>query len=64
MPRTTDRRERLQGEVLHHIRSSTSDVLVRLIPPARLALDQALELVREGEAVEVTPHAVRLRNRS
>jgi predicted membrane GTPase involved in stress response len=39
-------------------------VLVRLIPPPRLALDQALGLVREGEAVEVTPHAVRLRNRS
>jgi GTP-binding protein len=46
---------------LTNIRSSTSDVLVRLVPPRRLSLDQALEFVREDEAVEVTPHAVRLR---
>jgi hypothetical protein len=30
-------------------------------PPRRLSLDQALEFVREDEAVEVTPHAIRLR---
>ena len=46
---------------LTNIRSSTSDVLVRLVPARRLSLDQALEFVREDEAVEVTPHAVRLR---
>jgi GTP-binding protein len=46
---------------LTNVRSSTSDVLVRLVPPRRLSLDQALEFVREDEAVEVTPHAVRLR---
>ena len=43
------------------MRSSTSDVLVRLVPPRRLSLDQALEFLREDEAVEVTPHAIRLR---
>jgi GTP-binding protein len=46
---------------LTNMRSSTSDVLVRLVPPRRLSLDQALEVVREDECVEVTPHAVRLR---
>jgi GTP-binding protein len=46
---------------LTNMRSSTSDVLVRLVPPRRLSLDQALEFVREDECVEVTPHAVRLR---
>ena len=46
---------------LTNMRSSTSDVLVRLMPARRLSLDQALEFVREDEAVEVTPHAVRLR---
>jgi GTP-binding protein len=46
---------------LTNMRSSTSDVLVRLVPPRRLSLDQALEFVREDEAVEVTPHAIRLR---
>jgi GTP-binding protein len=43
------------------MRSSTSDELVRLIPPRALSLDQALELIREDECVEVTPLNVRLR---
>ena len=46
---------------LTNVRSSTSDVLVRLVPHRRLALDQALEFLREDECVEVTPEAVRLR---
>src|ERR671914_409392 len=46
---------------LTNMRSSTSDVLVRLVPPRRLSLDQALEFVREDEAVEVTPRSIRLR---
>jgi GTP-binding protein len=46
---------------LTNMRSSTSDVLVRLVPPRRLSLDQALEFVREDECVEVTPASVRLR---
>ena len=46
---------------LTNIRSSTADVLVRLVPHRRLSLDQALEALREDEAVEVTPNAVRLR---
>ena len=43
------------------MRSSTADELVRLVPPRRLSLDQALEFVRDDECVEVTPSAVRLR---
>jgi GTP-binding protein len=46
---------------LTNMRSSTSDVLVRLVPPRLLSLDQALEFVREDECVEVTPGSVRLR---
>jgi GTP-binding protein len=46
---------------LTNIRSSTADVLVRLVPARRLSLDQALEFLRDDECVEVTPHAVRLR---
>jgi GTP-binding protein len=46
---------------LTNVRSSTSDVLIRLVPPRKLSLDQALEFLREDECVEVTPHAVRLR---
>jgi predicted membrane GTPase involved in stress response len=43
------------------MRSSNSDELVRLIPARALSLDQALELIREDECVEVTPDHVRLR---
>jgi len=46
---------------LTNIRSSNSDVLVRLVPPRLLSLDQALEFLREDECLEVTPHSVRLR---
>jgi GTP-binding protein TypA/BipA len=46
---------------LTNIRSSTADVLVRLVPHRTLSLDQALEFLREDECVEVTPNAVRLR---
>jgi GTP-binding protein len=36
-------------------------VLIRLVPPRKLSLDQALEFLREEECVEVTPHSIRLR---
>jgi len=46
---------------LTNIRSSTAEELVRLIPPRPLSLEQALEFIRDDEAVEVTPAHVRLR---
>jgi GTP-binding protein len=46
---------------LTNMRSSTSDVLERLIPHRKLTLDQAMEWVREDECVEVTPVTVRMR---
>jgi GTP-binding protein len=46
---------------LTNMRSSTSDVLVRLDAHRKLTLDEALEWVREDEAVEATPESVRMR---
>jgi GTP-binding protein len=46
---------------LTNIRSSTADVLVRLVPHRVLSLDQALEFLREDECIEVTPESIRLR---
>ena len=46
---------------LSNVRSATGDELVRLAPPRSMSLDQALEFIREDEAVEVTPVNVRLR---
>ena len=44
-----------------NIRSSTAEVLERLIPPRPMSLEAALEFIREDECVEVTPESVRLR---
>src|SRR6266436_1586902 len=46
---------------LTNMRSASSDETVRLIPPRPLSLEQALELIREDECVEVTPKSIRLR---
>ncbi len=42
-------------------RAAAADETVRLTPPRRLTLEQALELIADDECVEVTPAAVRLR---
>ena len=46
-----------------NIRSSTSEVLVTLIPPRKMGLERALEFIRGDEMLEVTPKALRLRKR-
>jgi len=46
---------------LTNMRAASADELVRLIPPRPLSLEQALEFIRDDEAVEVTPKSVRLR---
>jgi len=46
---------------LTNIRQSTAEELTRLIPKRELSLEQALELIRADECVEVTPSHVRLR---
>jgi GTP-binding protein len=46
-----------------NMRASTADEAVRLIPPRRLGLEQAIEFINDDELVEVTPESVRLRKR-
>jgi GTP-binding protein len=46
---------------LTNMRSSTAEVLVRLDTHHKPTLDEALEFVREDEAVEATPANVRIR---
>ena len=46
---------------LTNMRASTGDVLVPLIPPRSLSLEQSLEFCRQDECLEVTPATVRLR---
>jgi GTP-binding protein len=44
-----------------NVRAASADVLVRLIPHRLLSLEQAIELLRPDECVEITPDAIRLR---
>ena len=44
-----------------NMRAAGSDETVRLVPHRQLSLDQALELIREDECLEVTPDLLRLR---
>ncbi len=46
---------------LTNVRAASAEVYVRLIPARRLSLEQALEFIRDDEAVEVTPKSIRLR---
>ncbi len=46
-----------------NMRSSGADEAVRLIPPRKLGLEQAIEWINDDELVEVTPHNIRIRKR-
>src|SRR6266571_3849577 len=46
-----------------NVRSSTSDIAVRLTPPILLSLEQSLDFINNDELVEVTPLNIRLRKR-
>jgi GTP-binding protein len=46
-----------------NMRASTADEAVRLIPPRKLGLEQAIEFINDDELVEVTPVSIRLRKK-
>jgi GTP-binding protein len=46
-----------------NMRASTADEAIRLIPPRRLGLEQAVEFINDDELVEVTPSNIRVRKR-
>ena len=46
-----------------NVRSSTSDISVRLSPPVKHSLEQSLDFINNDELVEVTPQNIRLRKR-
>jgi GTP-binding protein len=46
-----------------NMRASSADEAIRLIPPRKLGLEQAIEFINDDELVEVTPSAIRLRKR-
>jgi len=46
-----------------NMRASTAEEGIRLIPPRRLSLEQAIEFINDDELVEVTPQHLRLRKK-
>ncbi|SNX68959.1 GTP-binding protein TypA/BipA [Cereibacter ovatus] len=53
----------LKGKKLTNVRASGTDEAVRLTPPVRLSLEQAIAYIDDDELVEVTPKIVRMRKR-
>jgi len=47
-----------------NMRASTADEAIRLIPPRKLGLEQAIEFINDDELVEVTPASIRLRKKT
>ncbi len=46
-----------------NMRASSADEAIRLVPPRKLGLEQAIEFINDDELVEVTPSSIRLRKR-
>ena len=46
-----------------NMRASSADEAIRLIPPRKLGLEQAIEFINDDELVEVTPVSIRLRKK-
>lgn len=53
----------MKSKQLTNVRASGTDDAVRLTPPRRMSLEQAIAYIEDDERVEVTPENVRLRKR-
>ncbi|MCZ8087940.1 MAG: translational GTPase TypA [Brevundimonas sp.] len=51
----------IKGKQLTNVRASGKDEAVRLTPPKRMSLEQAIAYIESDELVEVTPKSIRLR---
>jgi GTP-binding protein len=46
-----------------NVRASTSDFAIKLTPPLKFSLEEALDMISDDELIEVTPNNIRLRKR-
>ncbi|HWF01321.1 MAG TPA: translational GTPase TypA [Caulobacteraceae bacterium] len=53
----------MKAKQLTNVRASGKDEAIRLTPPRRMTLEQAIAYIDDDELVEVTPKAIRLRKR-
>ena len=52
-----------KAKKLTNIRSSVSDIAIKLTPPIVMSLEQAIDFVNKDELVEITPISIRLRKK-
>jgi GTP-binding protein len=52
-----------KAKKLTNIRSSTSDIAIKLTPPIKMSLEQAIDFINKDELVEITPENIRLRKK-
>jgi GTP-binding protein len=48
---------------MSNMRSSTSEISIKLVPPRAMSLEQYLEFLAEDELLEITPDSLRVRKR-
>ena len=53
----------MKSKQLTNFRSTGKDDAIRLTPPWRMTLEQAIAYIDDDELVEVTPSSIRLRKR-
>jgi GTP-binding protein len=53
----------MKGKKLTNVRASGKDEAVRLTPPRKLTLEQAIAWIEDDELVEITPKSIRVRKR-
>ncbi len=53
----------IKGKKLTNVRASGSDDALKLTPPRKFSLEQALEYIGDDELLEVTPDAIRMRKK-
>ncbi len=53
----------LKAKQLSNVRAAGKDDAIRLSPPRKLSLEQAIAYIQEDELVEVTPASIRLRKK-
>ena len=54
----------VKAKQLTNVRASGKDEAIKLTPPVRMALEQAMSYIADDELVEVTPTAIRLRKKT
>ena len=53
----------IKGKQLTNIRAAGKDDAIKLTPPRKLTLEEAIAYINDDELVEVTPNNIRLRKR-